>query len=108
MVEGNSFKEIADQIFSSRQSVKKYLVRFGIPLRMEDRRITGSHVFGFKKRNRRAVPNSKEQEIINRIGSLKNKGFSYEKIAEILNVVGIGTKKKAIWYPKTVRQVLLR
>ena len=81
---------------------------FGIQLRAADRKITGSQVFGFKMKNRRAIANNREQEVIKQIGALREKGFSYEKIAEVLNSMDVATKKKTRWYPKTVRQICLR
>lgn len=110
VVEGRSPAEIASEIFSSRQSVSKYLEHFEIPLRPDDsRRTTGAHTFGYKLRHRQAIPNKREQEAIEKMIKLRAQGFSYEKIAEILNTIGVTTKRGgAKWYAKTIRGILLR
>lgn len=51
----------------------------------------------------------KEQEIIKTIHAYKEQGYSYQKIADLLNERQIKTKRAAgKWYPKVVRQILLR
>lgn len=102
-------REIAKQIFSSRQSVVKHLKLFGIPLRSEDLRLTGRQVFGYKQRRQRPEIHQREQAEIKKMQELRNQGLTYQKIAEILNVMGISTKRgKKRWYAKTVRSVILR
>lgn len=51
----------------------------------------------------------KEQDIIKIIRAYKEQGYSYQRIADLLNEKKIQTKRAAgIWYPKVVRQILLR
>lgn len=48
-----------------------------------------------------------EQVVIEKIGSLRADGFSYNKIAHILNALGILTKhKRSRWHATTVMKIL--
>jgi hypothetical protein len=109
VVERYSPGEIATQIFCSRQSVTKHLKLFGIPLREEDRGLTGAHVFGYRLKKYRAVLNKREQRAIQKMQALRHEGLSYEKIAQVLNSLGIYTKRRTTrWHAMSVRKVLLR
>lgn len=109
VVEGHSPAEIAAQIFCSRQSVSKHLKLFGIPLRDEDRGLTGAHVFGYKLKRYRAILHKREQLAIEKMQELRQQGHSYEKIALVLNTAGIHTKRRTTrWYAMSVRKVLRR
>lgn len=109
VVEGYSPAEIAAQIFCSRQSVSKHLKLFGIPLRNEDRGLTGAHVFGYKLKRYRAILHKREQLAIEKMQELRQQGHSYEKIALVLNTAGIQTKRRTTrWHAMSVRKVLRR
>ena len=63
--------------------------------------------YGRKVKDRELVIHKKEQEVIEKIRELRDQGFSYHKIADVLNVMGVMTKsRKAKWSGKTVYQVL--
>lgn len=105
--EGLSSKEIAKLAFSSRATVTNYLNKYGIPLKKVTRRTNGGHRFGFKRYGGRSVESKKEQEILNLI-KLWNSGYSYQKIADLLNDKKIQTKYKiGPWYSKVIRQMYL-
>lgn len=109
VIEGLHPKEIATQTFSSRQSVIKYLRKYGIPLRAEDQLPNGPPPFGLKLARYRAIIDKREQASIQKMEKLRSEGLSYEKIADVLNSMGVFTRsKKSKWYAKTVRDVLLR
>ena len=55
------------------------------------------------------LANKRELEVIEKMKSLRDKGFSYHKIADVLNSMKIPTKtRKGLWRGKTVWQVLLK
>lgn len=109
VVEGLSSKEIAAQISFSRATVTKYLNDYGIPLKKITRRKTGKMVYGYRQYGGRAVVLKKELKVIELIKSHKESGYSYQKIADILNNLKAPTKGgKGFWYSKVVRQVYLR
>jgi transcriptional regulator with XRE-family HTH domain len=106
--EGLSLNEIATLTFSSRSTIVKYLERFGVTLRPDDRQL-GVLPFGEKWRQRRIVLNAQEQATIEKAKRLREQGLSYEKIAAVMNAVAIKTKSgRAKWYAKTVRDIILR
>jgi len=109
VMEGHSPAEIAAQIFCSRQSVSKHLKLFGIPLRDEDRGLTGAHVFGYKLKRYRAILHKREQLAIQKMQEFRRQGLSFEKIAQVLNAAGIPTKRRTTkWHAMSVRQILSR
>lgn len=83
--------------------------QYGIPLKKITRRNDGGHVFGYRKFGGKAIELKKEQEVIELIKSYRRSGYSYQKIADILNQHKTETKsKKGFWYSKMVRQIALR
>lgn len=85
------------------------LNKYGIPLKKVTRRVTGGHVFGFRKYGGKCIELKKEQEVISIIRSYRESGYSYQKIADLLNEQGLETKnRKSFWYSKVVRQIFLR
>ncbi len=107
--EGLSSAEIAKVAFSSRPQITKLLKRYDIPLKTITRRSNGGHVYGYRKFGGKAIEFKKEQEVIELIKSFRNSGYSYQKIANVLNEKKVETKtKKGIWYSKVVRETYLR
>jgi DNA-binding CsgD family transcriptional regulator len=107
--EGLSSSEIAKITFSSRPTITKRLKQYGIPLKKITRRDDGSHVFGYRKFGGKAIELKKEQEVIELIKSHRASGYSYQKIADIMNTNGIETKmRRGFWYSKVIRQIYLR
>jgi len=107
--EGFSSKELSAITFSSRTTITRHLKKHKISPHSITRRETGSHVFGFRKYKGKSIELKKEQEVINTIRTYKALGYSYQKIADILNAKKTETKnKKGIWHPKVVRQIFLR
>ena len=94
--EGLSCDEIATQIFSARTTVLKYLKIFGIPVRevgTNQTRVRGL-AYGLKLKQRNIAEHRREQEAILKMRDLRDKGFSYWKIAEILNTMKVPTKTR--------------
>lgn len=107
-IEGLSPKEIADLTFSSRSTIVKYLEAFGIALRDEDR-FCGTLPFGKRWKQRQIVLNVREQSAIEKAKELRNQGLSFDKIASIMNTMGVRTKTgRTKWYAKTVRDIVIR
>ena len=62
--------------------------------------------YGKKIKDREVVVHKKEQEVIEKIEELRGQGFSYHKVADVLNVMKVSTKtRKGKWSSKTVWQV---
>jgi hypothetical protein len=111
VIERLSMSQIARLVCSSTTSVHRYLTRYGLPIR------TGADchlalkgyglAYGKKVQNRRLVANKKEIEVVAQMNELRAKGFSYQKIADALNTMGIATKTgRAKWCAKKVQQII--
>lgn len=109
VVEGLHPKQIAREIFSSRQSVYRYLRHFNIPIREIDT-VRGFHTaYGVATKGFRITANRTELAIIERIKDLRGQGYSYDKIAHHLTTMGIPTKqRKGSWKSNSVRRILMR
>jgi transposase len=94
-----SCEEIAAQISSSRTTVLKWLKLCGIRPRRSDYKDKGNSTpFG-------STP--KENRVIEKMKALRDKRYSYWKIAEILNAINTRTKTgKGIWHARTVQRIL--
>ena len=110
-VEGLTCGEIAKQIFSARTTVLKYLKLHGIPVRdvgVNQKRKRGLS-YGDKVQKRSVVEHQRELEYISKMKDLRERGFSYWKIAEILNTMKVPTKtRRGKWHAGTVHNILLR
>jgi hypothetical protein len=109
--EGLSCGEIANQIFSARTTVLKYLKLHGIPVResgSNQKRKRGL-AYGKKIESRHVIDHARELENTKKMRELRDKGFSYWKIAEVFNTLKIPTKtRKGKWHAKTIHQILTR
>jgi phosphopentomutase len=99
VVERLSCEEIARQISSSRTTVLKWLKLSGIKTRRSDYKNTGNNIpFGTTQ---------KEMKVIEKMRVLRQKGYSFWKIAEILNAMGTQTKtSRGKWQARTIQRVL--
>lgn len=109
VTEGLSCGEIAAQIFSARTTVLKYLKLHGIPVRESGSNQKRKRGLGYvqKVQCRQLENHQGERENIKKMRELRNKGYSYWKIAEVFNTLKIPTKtRKGQWHAKTVHQIL--
>ncbi len=90
---------------SSRSTVIKYLRAAQIPIRDEEHRIGGS-TYGERRVNGRFVPNQKELELMEKIGTLKSQGLNKQQIADLLQGLNLPTKRGGKWSRKTVHTIL--
>ncbi|MBT7567287.1 hypothetical protein HN630_00090 [archaeon] len=109
VVEGLSIDQISQQIFSSKEVVRSWLMRHEIDVREQ-----GHHHgrpaqprYGQKMRKGQAVIHQIEQRAVNTIKDLKQEGLSLRKIAKILDQMKIPTKCRGKkWHPEMVKRVL--
>ena len=86
--EGLSTAQIAALVFSARSTITKYLKRHGIPLRSEDMAHAlrkGQMAFGEHTRKGKVKAHQRELVAIEKMKSLRAKGYSYHRVAEILS-----------------------
>ena len=86
------------------------LERYSIPLREAEQTPwyrRGQVGYGKRVVNGRVVVNQREIEAVERMVALRDLGYSYWKIAEILNSMGVPTKsRRAKWQAATVMKIL--
>jgi hypothetical protein len=106
-----SCEEIATQIFSARTTVLKYLKIHGISIRQtgtNQKRVRGL-AYGQKIKGRKHAEHKSEQEAILKMHELRTKGFSFWKIADVLNTMKMPKKtRKGRWHAITVQAILLK
>jgi hypothetical protein len=112
VVEMNSISRIAREISSAKETVRRYLTLWRIPLRPSDigQRLNKGQV-GYGERRVKSLiqRNRQELEIIEKMKALRRQGFSYWRIAEILNSMKVLTKsRRAKWQAATVMKILKR
>lgn len=80
----------------ARQTISKQMKEFGVKTRepgaVQNRK--RGLAYGKKIKNREVVVHKKEQEVIEKIKELREQGFSYHKIADVLNVMKVSTKTR--------------
>ncbi|MFN8792315.1 MAG: hypothetical protein ACK5Y2_12750, partial [Bdellovibrionales bacterium] len=91
-----TINQIAGITMSSRSTVIKYLRAAQIPIRDEEHRIGGS-TYGERRVNGRFVPNQKELELMEKIGTLKSQGLNKQQIADLLQGLNLPTKRGGKW-----------
>jgi len=107
-VEGLSIGQIAEEIVSSKAAVRNGLRHFGIPLRKNPVN-RGRLKFGERIRNGRVVPHPGELKVIRSMIEMRNQGMSLEKIALLLNQMGIHPKRNGLgWQHHTVNKLISR
>ncbi len=106
-----SCEEIAVQIFSARTTVLKYLKLHSIPIReigSNTKRVRGL-AYGKKVKSRNLAEHQRELDAISKMKELREKGFSYWKIADVLNTMKVPTKtRKGRWHARTVQSILFK
>ncbi len=109
VIEGLTCEEISKDFSTARTTILKYLKEFGIATRnpgSNHNRKRGL-AYGEKSQQREIKEHKRELQNIQRMRELREKGFSYWKIADVFNSMGIPTKsRKGKWHPKTIQQIL--
>ena len=107
IIEGLSISQITARIFSSTSTVHKYLRRFNIPLRQTDAKTKTRLRYGEAISKAQVVADRLEVKTIHKMKALREEGFSFWKIADILNAMNIPTKtRRGRWHARSVQKVL--
>ena len=110
LVEKLSAKEISGITNCGKSTVLNHLKMAGIPIRPTGRAIRKANMaYGKQRRKRLEVNHAREQKVISMMRDFKSKGYSNEKIADVLNTMKVPTKTgKGLWHRKTVWEILKR
>jgi len=108
---GRSMAQIANEILSSRATVRDALIEFKIPIREQGKpALRPAQVpYGFKRLDGLLVPHLNEQRVIQSVRKMSDDGLSYRKICDFLTSVGVPTKNRGKgWQPEMIRRLLSR
>ena len=108
VVEGLSIDQISKLIFSSKESVRRGLIKVGISLR-EPHKNPSRIRYGLKRTKGRPVKHLNEERVISAIKDMREQGLSFRQIAAFLSKIGVPTKHRGrAWHPEMVRRILSR
>jgi len=109
VIKGLSIRQIASELLSSKEAVRKGLINCGIPLR-EPHQPHGRQSqprYGQKRQNGGVIAFKAEQKVMNAAKGMKKQGLSLRQIAENLSAIGIPTKCNGHkWHPQMVKRIL--
>ena len=106
---GLNIAEVAALCFSTRCAVRNGLTKFDIPIKTQDELLKTKQQlkFGETRRKRQIVANQRELAAIEKMKALRAQGFSYWKIADVLNTMGVRTKTgRGKWQARSVQKTL--
>ncbi len=111
VVERRSLNELAVEFGVARQTISKQIKEFGIQTRVPgtlQNRKRGL-AYGARCQEREVRAHKRELENIYKMRELREKGFSYWKIADIFNSMGIPTKnRRGRWHAKSIQSILAK
>jgi hypothetical protein len=109
VVEGLSIAQIAEEIFSSKEAVRKGLQKTGIEVR-EAHQPHGRQSqpkFGAKRFGGKVTEHKTEQKVIDAIEEMRRNKMGLRQIARCLSQMGVPTKCKGVkWHPEMVRRII--
>ena len=109
-IEGLSIRQIATEIRSSKEAVRKGLMRHSIPLRKQStaHSRTDQPRYGTRLKQGRLVGYQKEERVVQAIIEMQRQGSSLREIARILSQMGTPTKCRGKWHPEMVNRILIQ
>lgn len=111
VVQKRSCEEIATEIGAARTTVLKYLKVYGIPVRETGTSILKRRNLAYGRRivNHEEIAHKRELENVEKMRRLREQGFSYWKIADVLNSMKIPTKTgRGRWHSRSVQAIMDR
>lgn len=103
--------EIANRFCCSKSTILKHLKKFDIEIRDTGKSINKKKGLAYGKRieKRQQMAHKREQANIQKMRELRGKGYSFHKIAEILNTMKVPTKtRKGKWHGRVIWEILKR
>ena len=94
VVEGLNMTQIAAELFTSRQRIKASLVRSGVEFKLTPKQKENlRHLkYGYKRERKKTIEHKAEQRTILAIYEMREKGLTFQAIADILHEMKIPTK----------------
>lgn len=96
VVEGLNMSQIARELFTSRQTIRARLLKMGVELRSKiDQVQNQKHTkFGHKRARGKTLRNKSEERVSHAITEMREKGLSFQAIADVLNEMRTPTKQQ--------------
>jgi proline dehydrogenase len=109
-VERLSMREVATQLASSKTTIRKYLLKYNIPIRETGKASNlDSRVYGQKKISNKKMDHKREQRVIDSIIKMHKEGLSCRATSRVLNEMKTPTKKQGKkWHHDTVSKIIQR
>ncbi len=111
VVEGLNMSQIAREINTSRQAIRERLLKMGVTLRSKiDQKHNQKHnKYGYKRVKGQTIGHKSELRAASIILEMRQKGLSFQDIANILHEIKIPTKKKGKrWTKGMVRNIFFK
>lgn len=111
LVDGRSITQIALEYLSSRATVRKALIDFGIKRRQPGKPglRPAQAAYGYRMSNGLMVRHEAEQKVISVVERMNRKGMSLREICDFLTSIGIPTKRRGQrWHPEMINRILKR
>lgn len=108
---GLNMIQIAKLLNTSRHKIKASLVRSGVEfdLSAKQKEALRHKKYGYKRECKKTVEHKAEQRAIDAIREMRNKGLSYQEIADILHQMKVPTKQSGKkWSKGMVRNIYLK
>jgi transposase len=106
---GLSISQIAAEIFSSRATVRDWLIEFGIAIRKphQPHGRPSQPKYGTRKVKGQVIPHLAERRVIETVRDLSGQGLSLRAIVKVLQKMEVPTKHRGKkWHPEMVRRIL--
>lgn len=106
-----NMSQIARELFTSRQTIRARLLKMGVKLRSNIDQVQNQkhNKFGHKRIRRKTLRNKSEERVAHAITEMREKGLSFQAIADVLNEMRTPTKQQGKrWSRGMVRNVFLK
>ena len=103
--------QIAKLLNTSRHKIKASLIRSGVEfdLSAKQKEALRHKKYGYKRERKKTVVHKAEQRAINAIKEMRDKGLSYQEIADILHQIKVPTKTNGKrWTKGMVRNIFIK
>ena len=109
VVLGFSLKQIADEFFCSKNTVRSALLKASVPLRGRQEKGRSSNPrYGTRATEGYRIDDKPEQRVIQTVLEMHRDGISFLKIAKFLTGAGVPTKtRRKKWHSEVIRQIYL-
>jgi site-specific DNA recombinase len=74
--------------------------------KIANKKVWTRSVYGYNRAGDDLVPNDYELAIVSKMKAWRSSGYSYQRIANILNRASVPTKEGKSWFPMSIKQVL--